>query len=74
MFCFTGIHVFFLLFELIYVNFQIIKMECQVKKNEHFRHLFLLAFNQGFKVEKASRDIRAVYGEGAMVEGILMVV
>ena len=33
---------------LISVNFQIIDIECQVEKNEHFRHLLLFAFNQGF--------------------------
>ena len=48
MFCF--------LFELISVNFQIIKMECQVEKNEHFRHLLLFAFNQGSKAAKAARE------------------
>ncbi|RWR98798.1 Histone-lysine N-methyltransferase SETMAR-like protein, partial [Dinothrombium tinctorium] len=44
----------------------IIKMECQVEKNEHFRHLF--AFNQGSKAAKAARDIFAVYGEDAIAE------
>ena len=38
----------FFLFELISVNFQIIKMVYQVEKNEHFWHLLLFAFN--FKV------------------------
>ena len=33
---------------LISVYIQIIKIECQVKKNEHFRHL-LFAFNKGSK-------------------------
>ncbi|KOC60012.1 Histone-lysine N-methyltransferase SETMAR [Habropoda laboriosa] len=42
-------------------------MECQVEKNEHFRHL-LFAFNQGSKAAKAARDICAVYGEGAIAE------
>lgn len=65
MFCSTGIMFFF---ELIYVNFQIIKMECQVEKNEHFRHLLLFAFHQGSKAAKAARDICAVYGEGAIAE------
>ncbi|CAI9734608.1 Hypothetical predicted protein [Octopus vulgaris] len=46
----------------------IIKMECQVKKNEHFRHLLLFAFNQGSKAAKAAGDICAVYGEGAIAE------
>uniref|UniRef100_A0A0K0G5C5 Uncharacterized protein n=1 Tax=Strongyloides venezuelensis TaxID=75913 RepID=A0A0K0G5C5_STRVS len=35
-------------FHLISIYFQTIKMECQVEKNAHFRHLFLFAFNQGF--------------------------
>ena len=48
MFCSTGI-CFFFLFELTSVNFQVIKMECQVEKNEHFRHLLLFAFNQNSK-------------------------
>ncbi|KOC64196.1 Histone-lysine N-methyltransferase SETMAR [Habropoda laboriosa] len=43
-------------------------MECQVEKNEHFRHLLLFAFNQGSKAAKAARDICAVYGEGAIAE------
>ncbi|KOC61836.1 Histone-lysine N-methyltransferase SETMAR [Habropoda laboriosa] len=43
-------------------------MECQVEKNEHFRHLLLFAFNQGSTAAKAARDICAVYGEGAMAE------
>ncbi|RWR98918.1 Histone-lysine N-methyltransferase SETMAR-like protein, partial [Dinothrombium tinctorium] len=46
----------------------IIKMECQVEKNEHFRHLLLFAFNQGSKAAKAARDICAVYGEDAIAE------
>ena len=41
-------------------------MECQVEKNEHFRHLLLFAFNQGSKATKAARDICAVFGEGAI--------
>ena len=48
---------------LISVKFQIIKMECQVEKNEHFRHL-----HQGSKGANAARDICAVYGEGAIAE------
>ncbi|CAI9734958.1 Histone-lysine N-methyltransferase SETMAR [Octopus vulgaris] len=47
---------------------RIIKMECQVKKNEYFRHLLLFAFNQGSKAEKAAGDICAMYGEGAIAE------
>ncbi|GAB6032571.1 hypothetical protein CHUAL_014039 [Chamberlinius hualienensis] len=43
-------------------------MECQVDKNEHFRHLLLFYFNQGFKAAKAARDICGVYGGGAITE------
>ncbi|KAL6429521.1 hypothetical protein ACFW04_008300 [Cataglyphis niger] len=43
-------------------------MECQVEKNEHFRHLLLFAFNQSSKAAKAARDICAMYGEGAIAE------
>ena len=43
-------------------------MECQVDKNEHFRHFLLFAFNQRSKVSKAAQDICAVYGEGAISE------
>ncbi|XP_036357692.1 uncharacterized protein LOC115210875 isoform X1 [Octopus sinensis] len=48
----------------------IIKMECQVKKNEHYQHLLLFAFNQGSKAIKAAHDICAVYGEDAIAERI----
>ena len=41
---------------------------CQVKKNEHFRHHLIFAFNQYSKAAMAARDICAVHGEGAMVE------
>ena len=54
MVCSTGIYVLFFLFELISVNFQIVKMECQVEKNEHFRHLLLFAFNRGSKAIKVT--------------------
>ena len=64
MFCSTGINVFCLFSYFLY--FQIIEMECQVEKNEHFRHLLLFAFYQGSKAAKAARDICAVYGEGAI--------
>ena len=43
-------------------------MECQVDKNEHFRHHLLFAFNRGAKVQKAAREICAVYGKGAIAE------
>ena len=51
MFCSKGIYVLFLL-KLIYVNLHIIKTECQVGKNDHFRHILLFAFNQGSKLQK----------------------
>ena len=41
-------------------------MECQVDKNEHFRHHLLFAFNRGAKTTEAAREISAVYGEDAM--------
>lgn len=50
------------LFELILVNFQIIKMKCQVDKNEHFLHHLLFVFNRGAKAIEAAREICAVYG------------
>ena len=43
-------------------------MECQVDKNEHFRHHLLFAFNRGAKATEAAREICAVYGEGAIAE------
>ncbi len=49
-------------------NFQIIKMECQVLKNEHFLHLLLFAFNQDSKAVKAARNICAVHGKCAIDE------
>ena len=52
---------FVFLFELISVNFQIIKMEC------YFRHL-LFAFNQGSKTAKAA--IFVLYGEGVIAENV----
>ena len=43
-------------------------MECQVDKNEHFRHHLLFAFNRGAKATEAAREICAVYGKGAIAE------
>ncbi|KRZ73614.1 hypothetical protein T10_11400 [Trichinella papuae] len=40
-------------------------MDCQVDKDEHFRHPLLFVFNQGSKASKAARDICPVYREGA---------
>lgn len=43
-------------------------MECQVNKNEHFRHYLLFAFNRGATATEAAREICAVYGERAIAE------
>ena len=43
---------YFFFFELISVYLHIIKMECQVKKNERFLHLF--SSNQSSKAAKAA--------------------
>lgn len=43
-------------------------MECQVEKNEHFRHILLFEFNRGTNAAEATRNICYVYGEGAIVE------
>lgn len=41
-------------------------MECQVDKNEHFRHHLIFAFNRRLKATEAAREICEVYGEEAM--------
>jgi hypothetical protein len=54
-----------------FVNFHPFKLECQVDKKDHFRHLLLFAFNRDGKDAKAAqaaREICAVYGEDAMNE------
>ena len=43
-------------------------MECQVEKNEHFRHILLFEFNRGTNAAEVTRNICNVYGEGAIVE------
>jgi hypothetical protein len=43
-------------------------MECQVEKNEHFRHVFLYEFSRGSKAAEAARNICAVYGEDSISE------
>jgi hypothetical protein len=43
-------------------------MECQVEKNEHFRHLLLYEFNRGSKATEAAQNICAVYGEDSVAE------
>lgn len=50
---------FFILLNFVY--FQIIKMECQLDKSEHFRHHSV--FKQGIKAAEAARKICAVYWE-----------
>jgi hypothetical protein len=44
-------------------------MECQVKKNEHFRHLLLYECNRGSKAAEAAQNICAAYGEDAIADG-----
>jgi hypothetical protein len=43
-------------------------MECQVEKNERFRHLLLYELNRGSKAAEAAQNIRAVYGEDSITE------
>jgi hypothetical protein len=43
-------------------------MECQVKKNEHFRHHLLYEFSRGSKDAEAARNICAIYGEDSIAE------
>jgi hypothetical protein len=45
-------------------------MECQVEKNEHFRHLILYELNRGSKAAEIARNICAVYGEDSIAEKI----
>ena len=44
------------------------KMECQVEKLEHFRHILLFEFNRGAKAAEAARNMCAVYGDNAIGE------
>jgi hypothetical protein len=43
-------------------------MECQVEKNEHFRHPLLYEFIRGSKAAEAARNICAIYGEDSIAE------
>jgi hypothetical protein len=43
-------------------------MECQVEKNEHFRHLLLYEFNRGSRAAEVTRNICAVYVEDSIAE------
>jgi hypothetical protein len=43
-------------------------MECQVEKNEHFRHLLLYEFDRGSKAAEAGRNICDIYGEDSIAE------
>ena len=45
-----------------------LKMECQVDKLDHFRHVLLFEFNRGAKAAEAARKICAVYGDNAIGE------
>jgi hypothetical protein len=38
-------------------------MECQIEKNEHFRHLILYEFNRGSKAAEVAQNIFTVYEE-----------
>jgi transposase len=49
-------------------SFSFQKMECQVDKKVHFRHLLLFTFNQGLNASKAAQTICAVYGKDAIGE------
>ena len=44
------------------------KMECQVEKLEHFRHILLFEFNRCVKAAEAAKNICAVYGNNAIGE------
>jgi hypothetical protein len=35
-------------------------MECQVERNEHFRHLLLYEFSRGYKAAEVIRHICAI--------------
>jgi hypothetical protein len=43
-------------------------MECQVEKNENFRHLLLYKFNRGSKAAETSRNICALNGDLVLKE------
>jgi hypothetical protein len=43
-------------------------MECQVEKNEHFRHLLLYEFSRGSQAAEATRNIYTIYGEESNAE------
>ncbi|GBM03645.1 hypothetical protein AVEN_134883-1 [Araneus ventricosus] len=45
-------------------------MECQVGKTPHFQHYSLFAFNLGVKNIEGTREIRSLYGKGAMTQSI----
>ena len=46
-------------------------MECQIEKNEHFRHVLLYEFNRGAKAAEAARNICAIYGKDSLAESLL---
>jgi hypothetical protein len=43
-------------------------MECQVERNEHFRHLLIYEINRGSKATEAAWNFCAVYVEDAIDE------
>ena len=46
------------------------KMECQLEKLEHFRHILLFEFNRGAKAAEAARNICTMYGDNAIRESM----
>ncbi|KAJ4444873.1 hypothetical protein ANN_06670 [Periplaneta americana] len=44
------------------------KMECQMEKVEHFRHILLFEFNRGAKAAEPAKNICALYGDKAIRE------
>ena len=60
--------IFFMLFEIIYTNFQTIKMQIKLQKNERFQYRRLFDFNHGSKTVKAARENCDVYGKDAMAQ------
>lgn len=53
--CSPEINIFFFLLELIYVSVQIIKIECQISRNQDFQRLLVFACNQVSKAAKCER-------------------
>ena len=45
---------------------ELMKMECQMEKLEHFRYILLFELNRGAKAAEAARNICVVYGDNAI--------